>query len=199
MDTTVIVALITLSGVIFTGVNQLISIWLKNRVENVHKKELLKRTSISLEVDKLCANLRTELNADHVFIGKFHNGGSFKSGLPMDKFTVYGEDYTANTKSLKRVYVNTLMTLAPFTFHKLLVEGFCFRPVVSQMVDKELKEDLMEANLYSFFAILVKDLSGNPIAFIAVGYSEFRILTSEDRNIYWKYHNRFLKILTSAS
>lgn len=196
MKTEVAIALISLGGVVFTALNKSFDIFLSNRLAKKRKRELLKRNFIALETDKLCLELRENVKADRVYIAKFHNGGSFKTGLPMDKFTVYGEDYSKKAiTSLKRKYYATMMTIAPYLFHKLLVEGFCYNVSIEDMLDKHMKDDLLERGTKSLYVFLIKDLSMSPVAFIGVEYICKKAITNTEKSIVWKYHNKFLRLL----
>lgn len=199
MEVGIVIALITVTGVVFTALNQTMGIGLKAYLEMRRKKAALpldQKMAFNIEADRLCLHLRKQLKADRVFLANFHNGGQFKSGIGIDKFTIVSEDYTNDAEiSLKRVYEGTLMSYAPFTFHKLLTEDSYFATATHCMLDKAFRKDLLNRGVKSMYMFVIKDLSGEPLAFIEIAYNQPHVMDAENTTIVWTYHNKFLKVI----
>ena len=192
-------ALLALAGILFTALNQTFGIWFKAYLDRRKKRNLIpmdKKLAFNLESDRLCLRLRKLLMADRVFLANFHNGGQFKSGVSIDKFTVVGEDYTDDAGiSLKRVYDNTLLSYAPFTFHKLLVEGHHYVEDVHCMHDKAMRKDLMARGVKSLYLFMIKDLTGEPLGFIEIAFNCQHSIDDAQKISIWSYHNEFLNVI----
>jgi hypothetical protein len=199
MEIGIVIALITLSGVMFTAINQTLGIWLKSYMEMRHKRMAMpldQKLAFNMEADRLCLQLRKQLGADRVFLANFHNGGQFKSGVGIDKFTIVSEDYSDSAEiSLKRLYEGTLLSYAPFTFHKLLTEDRYFVCQTHCMLDKAFKKDLINRGVKSVYLFVIKDLNGEPLAFIEIAFNKQHDLDLENQNAVWQYHNKFLRVI----
>jgi len=204
MDNTnlgMVIAFVSFAGVVFTALNQTLNVWLKDYLDKRKRARnnpsLQKKMEYYLQADRLCMKLRKQLTADHVSLAHFHNGGQFKSGVGIDKFTVISEDYTDHTGiSSLSMYNSTLLSYAPFTFHKLLTEGFYGMDDAKCISDKALKKDLTSRNIHSVYLFAINDLNKEPLGFIEVAYIAPHTLSAEDRIVVWGLHNDFLNVIT---
>ena len=166
----------------------------KHEYLSVHKSESY------IKLDKLCNVIREKTKADGVYIAGFHNGGTFISGLKMDKYTVLGEDYGVNLRSYKSKYKDILVNTCSYLFHSLLVSnryGVCDSKEYNKE-DQCYVDDLKARDVSSAYTFLIKHpITGSPLGFISL---EFHVKDgfqkSEERHI-WKHHNEIANLLTT--
>ena len=58
-----------------------------------HPKQFLDRLKLGPQIHKTLANFRARINADHIFIGSFHNGNESITGIPYYKFDIIAEKF----------------------------------------------------------------------------------------------------------
>lgn len=71
-----------------------------NNVDNIdprkqksHTKQFLDRLKLGPQLHKTLNTFRTRINADHIFIGSFHNGNESITGIPYYKFDIIAERF----------------------------------------------------------------------------------------------------------
>ena len=58
-----------------------------------HPKQFLDRLKLGPQLHKTLNTFRTRINADHIFIGSFHNGNESITGIPYYKFDIIAERF----------------------------------------------------------------------------------------------------------
>ena len=61
-----------------------------------HTKQFLDRLKLGPQIHKTFNTFRTRINADHIFIGSFHNGNESLTGIPYYKFDIIAEKFKTN-------------------------------------------------------------------------------------------------------
>lgn len=61
--------------------------------KSTHTKQFLDRLKLGPQLHKTLNTFRNRINADHVFIGSFHNGNESITGIPYYKFDIIAERF----------------------------------------------------------------------------------------------------------
>lgn len=184
---------------IITGVFMLANTALSKK-DKTKKKHVptIDKSLYYMELDKISFDIRNTLKAQGVYIAYFHNGGNFINGIPMDKYTVVGEDYTARLTSYKSQYKDRLVNNFPYLFHNLIANNRHYINCVlkDESHDKSYKDDLLNRNINSAYTFLIKDpIKKTPLGFISIEYQESDCFDTTKEGIIWKYQNDIANIL----
>lgn len=191
--TAIIVALIT-------SLSTIGGIYLKERLFPKLKEQKLtiNKSICYIELDKICAELKDQFNAQAVYIAYFHNGGHFINGIDMDKYTVVGEDYDYGLCSYKRLFKGMLVNNFPYLFHNLLVRNRHYVKDSNnhKFQDKCYKDELTDRGILSAYTFLIKDPVKNiPIGFISIEYNRVDGFNTDDEKFIWKKQNTIANLL----
>lgn len=124
----------------------------------------------ALEMTRICGRILEKVEADRVTINVFHNGGEFITGLKMDRFTCVAEDYKEGVTPVMNRHVGTLLSVAPFSMHKLITTKEHFVANVESMHDKVLRDILLKEGTVSIYSILISDVFDKPLGFLSISY-----------------------------
>lgn len=89
MPSEVTAALIGASAVIFTKSLEMLYKYFNERKKN--KNDEYHYINKDYEIDRLLWNVHQHYDIDRVYVCQFHNGGTYKSGMSMQKFTMTNE------------------------------------------------------------------------------------------------------------
>ena len=64
-----------------------------NPIKPSHPKQFLDRIKLGPQLHKTLNIFRSRINADHIFIGSFHNGNESLTGVPYYKFDIIAEKF----------------------------------------------------------------------------------------------------------
>lgn len=196
----IIPAISTITVAIITSVTTIAGVYLKEKYFPTLKQQTLStiKSTCYIELDKICASIKDIVKANIVYIAYFHNGGHFINGVAMDKYTVVGEDYDADRKSVKRKFKDVLVNNFPYLFHDLLVRNrhYVKSTITQAMEDKSYKEDLEHRGMKSAYTFLIKDpIKDIPIGFISLEYAIENGFNEIDEKYIWKKQNIIAKLL----
>lgn len=62
--------------------------------EEAHNKMLMDQMRLGPELHKILAEYKVKMNAQHIFLGSFHNGNTSVSGIPYCKFDLIAEKFS---------------------------------------------------------------------------------------------------------
>lgn len=180
----------------------MLSIWFKDYIEKKSKlKSAISREDKSLfylEMDKTCNVIREFLKADGSYLAYFHNGGTFTNGIPMDKFTVVGEDYNEiiHCQSYKKIYYSTMINYFAYAYHRLLTTGRYGAFNINDVSDLSFRSDMIKRRVNSFYMFLIKDpVSDKPIGFFVLEYTNSFELPKFHESEIWKHQNKLSRLL----
>lgn len=196
----IIPALSAVTVAIITSITTIFGIYLKEKYFPRIKTQTLStiKSTCYIELDKICASIKDIVKANMVYVAYFHNGGHFINGITMDKYTVVGEDYDVNCRSIKKTSKDVLVNNFPYLFHDLLVRNRHYINSVQNqaMEDKSYKEDLENRNIKSAYTFLIKDpIKDIPIGFISLEYFKENGFNETDEKYIWKKQNTIAKLL----
>jgi hypothetical protein len=67
-----------------------------NNNKESHTKQFLDRLKLGPQIHKSLHNFCNRINADHIFVGSFHNGNESITGIPYYKFDIIAERFCKN-------------------------------------------------------------------------------------------------------
>lgn len=191
---TIIVAILT---TVLTGLFQLLCVWYKHILENRKKKNKPSLHDVikhSLDIDKNLFEIMQECEADRVLFARFHNGGTFIDGVPIDKFTVANEVYVKDDYSVSLKLQNVLLSTRPSAMYELLFTDEYIREDTSKY-NAGFEKILFNYDVKSIYMFLIKDLEDKPIGFIELSYINApKTLDIEQISTAKSYHNTILKL-----
>ena len=199
----IIIAIISAIGLVLAacvgGGMKIMEILYKNRIEKSKKKHysLKDITMYALNIDKILFDILTKLNASRIILARFHNGGTFIGGLPIDKFSVTNEIYGDDVDhSITQMMQNILLSTHSQVIHELLVSDCYFRASLND-VPNGFKKMLSIGGVKSVYLFLIKDIDETPMSFICITFNEKETELHQDEISYvWKNHNFMLKLMT---
>jgi hypothetical protein len=194
---TTITVIVTIVTTILTGLFQLLSVWY-NHMLNKRKKSLKPKlhdvVKNSLTIDKILFEILQECVADRVIFARFHNGGTFIDGVPIDKFSVANEVYTSDEMSVSLQLQNVLLSTRPSAMYELLFTDSFFREDTSTYTSG-FEKMLFNYDVKSIYMFLIKDLDDKPIGFVELSYINNKNVLDEESKLFIKLqHNKILKL-----
>lgn len=194
---TKITVIVTILTTILTGLFQILSVWYKYILDNRKKKskptlhDVIKN---SLDIDKSLFEIMQECKADRVIFARFHNGGTFIDGVPIDKFTVANEVYNKDDYSVSLELQNVLLSTRPAAMYELLFTDEFIREDTSKY-NAGFEKMLFNYDVKSIYMFLIKDLEDKPIGFIELTYINAPVSLDHTKIAFAKsYHNSILKL-----
>ena len=68
----------------------------QSQTKDSHSKQFLDRLKLGPQIHRSLNNFCNRINADHVFVGSFHNGNESINGIPYYKFDIIAERFCKN-------------------------------------------------------------------------------------------------------
>jgi hypothetical protein len=135
-------------------------------------------------IDKILVELKYELNSADVFIGRFHNGGDYANGTPMEKFSITHGKASPNIKALQPRFYNIFCSHWPVVIEYLIVfnEYVCYN--FDECSDTNFVKDMNEAGFKSVYIFLIcqNDAAQTPEGFVTVAFTDQRHLPTETKD-----------------
>ena len=145
---------------------------------------------------KVAFNLKTELKADNIALFRFHNGGHYKNKFAMNRFTCVMEVCTTGmTKPMQNDYSGVLVERYAEAMSSLMILDEYPVSNIDFCADPKVREDAHKYGHKSIYLFLIRQLNGEPEAFMAVNYHTVTNLTELDKNKVWMSHNKILNSL----
>jgi predicted DNA-binding transcriptional regulator len=143
---------------------------------NDHTKQFLDRLKLGPQLHKTLNNFRSRINADHIFIGSFHNGNESITGIPYYKFDIIAEKFRPD-KIERDVEFAFMYKDADLLRHDLLpsevVQEGCVHYIIdedgnSQLanVDDIIYRRMLGRDIKQLAVSLLRDPSGTPSGFV---------------------------------
>ena len=161
---------------------------------DVHKKHiLLKDSSVyDAEIYKVLCKIQQDTSACKVIVARFHNGGVFRGGMDMEKFSITHETSYGSTEPMQSKHVATLNSRYGSAFLVLATLGYYIVNDVHDCPDPNFKRDMEAFGFKSTYLFLIKQFDGSDEGFIGVNFSGTKVLTPEQVN---KIENHSVRIL----
>lgn len=167
-----------------------------------HPKQFLDRLKLGPQLHKTLNMFRTRINADHIFIGSFHNGNESITGIPYYKFDIIAERFRPDKVDRDLEFAHMYKD-ADLLRHDLLPSEVVQRGTVHYIIDKDSKSDLADVDdiiyrrmigrdIKQLAVSLLRDPNGTPSGFVGcvrydyedIDLQELKDCAAELENIY---------------
>ena len=171
-------------------------------VKPSHPKQFLDRLKLGPQLHKTLNTFRTRINADHIFIGSFHNGNESITGIPYYKFDIIAERFRPD-KVERDIEFAFMYKDADLLRHDLLPSEVVQRGTVHYVIDAEGNSNLADVDdiiyrrmvgrdIKQLAISLLRDPSGTPSGFVGcvrydydeIDLSELKDCGTELENVY---------------
>lgn len=122
-----------------------------------HSKQFLDRIKLGPQLHKTLNTFRTRINADHIFIGSFHNGNESITGIPYYKFDIIAERFRPD-KVDRDIEFAHMYKDSDLLRHDLLPSEVVQRGTVHYTIDKNGESDLSEIDDIIYRRMIGRDI-----------------------------------------
>jgi hypothetical protein len=146
-------------------------------------KSLKEPTEYHRKLQLLIIELKGLVRARKIWVGRFHNGGSYFNGLAMLKFSAFIDTPSENCtiQSAMDNFKEMLTTRYPFTFPQLLIDKELFYADINDCRDINFKNDFKKLGTGSVGLFLITQLNDMEEGFVVVDYGHSYIMTDEEK------------------
>lgn len=167
-----------------------------------HPKQFLDRLKLGPQLHKTLNAFRARINADHIFIGSFHNGNESITGIPYYKFDIIAERFRPD-KVDRDIEFAFMYKDADLLRHDLLPSEVVQMGIVHYVIDEDGSSPLADIddiiyrrmvgrNIKQLAVQLLRDPSGTPSGFVGcvrydydkIDLQELKDCGSELENVY---------------
>lgn len=145
-------------------------------VKPSHPKQFLDRLKLGPQLHKTLNNFRNRINADHIFIGSFHNGNESITGIPYYKFDIIAERFRPD-KVDRDIEFAFMYKDADLLRHDLLPSEVVQRGVVHYVIEENGNSPLADIDdiiyrrmcgrdIKQLAISLLRDPEGTPSGFV---------------------------------
>lgn len=178
------------------------SVVLNHAKNEDHTKQFLDRLKLGPQIHKTLNTFRTRINADHIFIGSFHNGNESLTGIPYYKFDIIAEKFKTN-KVERDIEFAFMYKDADLLRHDLLPTKVVQEGCVYYTIDEDGNSELADVDdiiyrrmvgrdIKQLAVSLLRDPSGTPSGFVGcvkydydpIDVKELQECGSELENVY---------------
>lgn len=167
-----------------------------------HPKQFLDRLKLGPQLHKTLNTFRNRINADHIFIGSFHNGNESITGIPYYKFDIIAERFRPD-KVERDIEFAFMYKDADLLRHDLLPSEVVQSGTVHYTIDEDGNSTLADIDdiiyrrmvgrdIKQLAISLLRDPSGTPSGFVGcvrydydnIDLQELKDCGSELENVY---------------
>ena len=156
--------------------DRLTNLEIKNDKTKQHTKQFKDRLKLGPQLHKTLNAFRNRINADHIFIGSFHNGNESLTGIPYYKFDIIAEKFRPD-KVDRDIEFAFMYKDADLLRHDLLPTEVVQRGTVKYIINEDGTSELqdiddiiyrrmMGRNIKQLAVSLLRDPSGTPSGFV---------------------------------
>ena len=152
-----------------------------------HTKQFADRLKLGPQLHKSLNNFRSRINADHIFIGSFHNGNQSLTGIPYYKFDIIAERFRPDkvTRDLEFAF---MYKDADLLRHDLLPQEVVQNTTVHYIIEKDGSSTLSEIDdiiyrrmvgrdIKQLAISLLRDPDGTPSGFVGCVRYDYEKIT----------------------
>lgn len=152
-------------------------------LNKLHDKYSVKEDSIySLVVQKIICQLKQELSAVKIVIGRYHNGGNYVNGLPMKKFTITHETAGGTDIPIMDKGIAILNSRYSEAFAQVATLGEYCVSDMQDCTDQNFKRDMQAFGFKATYLFLIRQFDGKEDGYISVNFKYTTVLTAEQRH-----------------
>ena len=148
----------------------------KSNIKTSHTKQFLDRLKLGPQLHKTLNTFRTRINADHIFIGSFHNGNESITGIPYYKFDIIAERFRPDKVERDTEFAHMYKD-ADLLRHDLLPSEVVQRGTVHYIINSDGTSDLaaiddivyrrmVGRDIKQLAVSLLRDPAGTPSGFV---------------------------------
>lgn len=141
-----------------------------------HTKQFADRLKLGPQLHKTLNTFRSRINADHIFIGSFHNGNESLTGIPYYKFDIIAERFRPD-KVYRDIEFAFMYKDADLLRHDMLPQEVVQNTTVHYVIDPDGKSSLAEIDdiiyrrmmgrdIKQLAVSLLRDPNGTPSGFV---------------------------------
>jgi len=161
-----------------------------------HDKYSVKEDSIyNLVVQKILCQLKKELNATKIILGRFHNGGNYVNGLPMKKFSLTHETAGGTETPMMDKGIAVLNSKYSEAFAQLAtIEEYCIADI-EDCTDDNFKRDMKVYGFKAAYLFLIRQFNGKEDGFVGVYFNRTTVVDKEHRHMVIEQIPRIMGLL----
>lgn len=114
-------------------------------IRDLHSKQFMDRLKLGPNIHKSLRNFCSRVNADHIFVGSFHNGNESITGIPYFKFDIIAERF-AKKKVEDDIEFAFMYKDAELLRHDMLPSEVVQQGVVHYIIDEKENSDLEDVD-----------------------------------------------------
>ena len=148
----------------------------KNNKISAHTKQFADRLKLGPQLHKALNTYRNRVNADHIFIGSFHNGNESLTGIPYYKFDIIAERFRPD-KVERDIEFAPMYKDNDLLRHDLLPTEVVQRGIAKYIIENDGESELREIddiiyrrmlgrNIKQLALALLRDPDGTPSGFV---------------------------------
>lgn len=122
-----------------------------------HSKQFLDRLKLGPQLHKTLNTFRTRVNADHIFIGSFHNGNESITGIPYYKFDIIAERFRPD-KVERDIEFAFMYKDADLLRHDLLPSELVQKGIVHYIINEDNTSNLEEIDNIIYRRMVGRDI-----------------------------------------
>ena len=145
-------------------------------IKTSHTKQFSDRLKLGPQLHKALNRFRSRINADHIFIGSFHNGNESLTGIPYYKFDIIAERFRPD-KVARDLEFAFMYKDADLLRHDMLPAEVVQNTTVHYVIDKDGNSPLSDIDdiiyrrmigrdIKQLAVSLLRDPSGTPSGFV---------------------------------
>jgi hypothetical protein len=183
MSTEIITGIVTVVSIAVTGAFKLIEIWWTHRVADKKKSKFNITTIVDCDykIDVILWEILQLCKADRVFIWRFHNGGHYANGVPMEKLSMTNEVFQSpSNSSIIGQFQQRLISEFGAVIQPLVFQGVYEKTDIVNLKDQVLKSVCEKVASKTLSLFLVRDARNKPIACLTICWSSDNAFTTLD-------------------
>jgi len=161
-----------------------------------YNKHSVKDDSIhNLVIQKILCQLKKDLCATKIIIGRFHNGGNYVNGLPMKKYSLTHETAGGTESPMMDKGVGVLNSRYSEAFAQLATLGeYCIADM-EDCGDDNFKRDMKLYGFRATYLFLIRQFDDKEDGFIGVNFKDTRVVDKEHRHMVIEQIPRIMGLL----
>ena len=147
-----------------------------------HPKSIKNASLYDAEIYKMLCKLQQTTQACKVVVARFHNGGSYRNGLDMEKFSITHETQLGSTVPLQDKCVSVLNSRYGSAFLHLATLGeYCISDI-EDCPDPNFKQDMKFYGFSATYLFLIKQFDNSDEGFLGLNFKQTTVLTQEQKD-----------------
>jgi len=149
----------------------------------------------NLVIQKILCQLKKELSATKIVIGRFHNGGNYVNGLPMKKFSITHETAGGTETPMMDKGIAVLNSRYSEAFAQLATLGeYCIADI-EDCTDDNFKRDMKVYGFKAAYLFLIRQFNDKEDGFVGVYFNKTTVVDKEHRHMVLEQRLRIMGLL----